>query len=66
VSEGLDANLPGPEAVAAVIYRAATDQSQRLRYPAAAGPYLLMNAALPDSIWRGLVAISLRQQARRR
>lgn len=64
MSEGLDANLPGPEAVATVIYRAATDGSQRLRYPAAAGPYLLMNAALPDFVWRSLVQLSLRQQSR--
>jgi NAD(P)-dependent dehydrogenase (short-subunit alcohol dehydrogenase family) len=66
MSEGLDANLPGPEKVAGVVYRAATDASQRLRYPAAPGPYLLMRSPMPDALWRGLVSTSLRQHARAR
>lgn len=41
-----------PEAVAKVIYRAATDGSDKLRYPAKPGPFFLLHALLPDVIWR--------------
>ena len=39
--EKLSKKLPGPEHVAKVIFRAATDRSQRLRYLAKPGPVLL-------------------------
>lgn len=44
-----------PESVAQVIYRAATDTSNRLRYLAKAGPFFWMNRILPDSMWRRLL-----------
>lgn len=59
----LNDRLPGPEKVAEVVFRAATDPSDRLRYRAAAGPYPLMRALLPDAVWRGLVAMALSRQA---
>ncbi len=59
----LNDRLPGPEGVAAVILRAATDRSDRLRYTAKAGPYLTMNAILPDRLWRRMVGGMLERHA---
>lgn len=43
-----------PEKVARIIYRAATDGSPRLRYPAGglAGPTILLRRLLPDALFR--------------
>jgi len=51
---------PAPEIVAGTILRAATDESNRLRYPVAANPFLLLHRILPFTIWRGLVETSTR------
>lgn len=63
MSARMQDGLPGPERVAEVIYRAATDGSERLRYRAAAGPYPWLHALLPDAAWRRLVGMALRRQA---
>ncbi|WP_260736578.1 SDR family oxidoreductase [Tunturiibacter lichenicola] len=44
-----------PEQVAKVIYRAANDPSNRLRYLAKPGPFFWMNRILPDAVWRRLL-----------
>jgi len=44
-----------PEEVAKVIYRAANDSSNRLRYLAKPGPFFWMNRILPDAMWRRLL-----------
>ena len=44
-----------PEGVAKVIYRAANDSSNRLRYLAKPGPLFWMNRILPDAVWRRLL-----------
>jgi NAD(P)-dependent dehydrogenase (short-subunit alcohol dehydrogenase family) len=44
-----------PEEVANVIYRAANDSSNRLRYLANPGPFFWMNRILPDVVWRRLL-----------
>ena len=44
-----------PEEVAKVIYGAATDASNRLRYLAKPGPFFWMNRFLPDGAWRRLL-----------
>jgi NAD(P)-dependent dehydrogenase (short-subunit alcohol dehydrogenase family) len=46
-----------PDVTAAVIFQAATDNSQRLRYPAGgnAGFLLLLRKLLPDSMFRAIV-----------
>jgi hypothetical protein len=62
----LNEQLPGPEGVAQVIYRAATDGSARLRYPALPGPYLWLRALLPDWLWRQLIRSMLARHAWRR
>jgi len=64
MSERLNATLPTPERVAATVFRAATDGSDRLRYPAAAGPYPLLHRILPDALWRRLVAFELARRSR--
>jgi NAD(P)-dependent dehydrogenase (short-subunit alcohol dehydrogenase family) len=43
------------EEVAKIIYRAANDSSNRLRYLAKPGPFFWMNRILPDAIWRRLL-----------
>jgi NAD(P)-dependent dehydrogenase (short-subunit alcohol dehydrogenase family) len=51
-----------PEAVAEVIFKAATDSSKRLRYPAGsiAGQLLLLRKILPDSFFFGFVRQALK------
>ena len=44
-----------PEEVAKVIYRAANDPGNRLRYLAKPGPFFWMNRILPDAVWRRLL-----------
>jgi NAD(P)-dependent dehydrogenase (short-subunit alcohol dehydrogenase family) len=44
-----------PEEVAKIIYRAANDSSNRLRYLAKPGPFFWMNRFLPDAAWRRLL-----------
>jgi NAD(P)-dependent dehydrogenase (short-subunit alcohol dehydrogenase family) len=44
-----------PEDVAKVIYGAANDSSNRLRYRAKPGPFFWMNRLLPDAAWRRLL-----------
>jgi NAD(P)-dependent dehydrogenase (short-subunit alcohol dehydrogenase family) len=44
-----------PEDVASVIYRAANDSSNRLRYLAKPGPLFWLNRLLPDAAWRRLL-----------
>jgi hypothetical protein len=44
-----------PEEVAKVIYRAANDSSNRLRYLAKPGPFFWMNRILPDAVWRRML-----------
>lgn len=54
---------PDPSEVAKVVYRAARDRSNRLRYPAKPGPYLTMYGLLPDPLWRGMIETALRRAA---
>jgi short-subunit dehydrogenase len=44
-----------PEDVAKMIYRAANDSSNRLRYLAKPGPFFWLNRFLPDALWRRLL-----------
>ena len=44
-----------PEDVAKIIYRAANDPGNRLRYLAKPGPFFRLNRILPDAIWRRLL-----------
>jgi hypothetical protein len=46
---------PGPEIVSRVIYRAVTDGSRRLRYPANSASVLLLRHLLPTSRFMGVV-----------
>jgi NAD(P)-dependent dehydrogenase (short-subunit alcohol dehydrogenase family) len=48
-----------PEEVAKVIYRAANDSSNRLRYLAKPGPFFWMNRILPDAVWRRLLVMAM-------
>jgi NAD(P)-dependent dehydrogenase (short-subunit alcohol dehydrogenase family) len=57
-------SAPAPMHVAKVVYKAATDGSQRLRYLAKPGPYVAMYRILPDSWWRGMIQMALRNSAK--
>lgn len=59
-----DAAAPGPEAVAEVIYRAASDRSNKLRYPVGGGMILTLAALLPDALWRSLNAAGMTRPPR--
>ena len=50
-----------PEEVAKVIYRAANDPSNRLRYLAKPGPFFWANRILPDAVWRRLLVKAMVQ-----
>lgn len=64
IMDQVDVYAPGPEPVARVIVRAASDRSRRLRYPARPGPFLLAHRVLPDSLWRAVVNAVLASQRR--
>jgi len=49
-----DAEARGPAEVAETIYRAANDQSQRLRFPVGGKLILALTSLLPDAVWRSL------------
>lgn len=49
-----------PLKVAKVIYRAATDGSNKLRYPVNASTLMLLHSILPDAIWRRAMKILIK------
>ncbi len=57
----LVANMPGPEKVAATIYRAATDDTTRLRYPVIAAPSLPVRRVIGARLW----SLIMRRMVRR-
>lgn len=59
-------HAPGCEGVARVIFKAATDQSWRLRYPVQAGLLLALHAALPDALWASMLNAGMNRPERRR
>lgn len=61
-----DARAPGCEGVARAIFKAATDQSWRLRYPVQTGPILALHAALPDTLWASILNAGLNRSPRSR
>lgn len=58
-------SAPDPSGVAKVVYAAANDKSERLRYSAKPGPYLMLYNLLPDRFWRALIQAALRQAAKK-
>ena len=65
MSEGLQDTMSDPREVAQVIFKAATDRSDKLRYLAKPGPYVLMYRLLPDRWWRGLIQGTLDREAQK-
>lgn len=63
MTAALDRNLADPRDVAKVILRAANDPSDRLRYLAKPGPYVMLHRILPDRIWRGMIQSVLNRHA---
>jgi NAD(P)-dependent dehydrogenase (short-subunit alcohol dehydrogenase family) len=60
----LNAGLKGPEPVAEMIYRAATDSNWRIRYPVNHQPYALLRSVLSDRAWQALIGRFLSRQAK--
>jgi len=54
-----DDKAPGPGPVAEAIYRAATDQSNKLRFPVGGKVILALASLLPDPVWRSLNAAGM-------
>ena len=61
-----DEKAPGCEPVAEEIFKAATDKSDRLRYPVHGRLALLMYALLPDAVWRSLMAGGMTRRPKER
>jgi NAD(P)-dependent dehydrogenase (short-subunit alcohol dehydrogenase family) len=59
-----DERAPGPQAVAKTIYRAATDESDRLRYPVRGRFILALNSIVPDGVVRSLMAGGMTRRPR--
>jgi NAD(P)-dependent dehydrogenase (short-subunit alcohol dehydrogenase family) len=55
------AKLPGPEKVVQAIYRAATDGSARLRYPALAFPFLTIRNLVGARGWSAIMKMMVRR-----
>ncbi len=58
-ASGPDSTLPGPESVAQAIYQAATDGTERLRYPVKTQGAHLLQRLLPEQPWRFILSKSL-------
>ena len=56
--------MPTPDKAAHVVYRAATDPSNRLRYLAKPGPYVALYRLLPDRLWRTTIQFALNRAAK--
>ena len=54
-----EAKAPDAGPVAEMIFRAATDGSDRLRYPVRGGLIRAIHALLPDAIWRALAGAGM-------
>ena len=50
-----DSRLPGPESVAETIFKAATDGSEKLRYPIQTRGASVLSRILPEGAWRGMI-----------
>lgn len=64
MSVNLLEGMPTPDKVAEVVWRAATDPSDRLRYLAKPGPYIALYRLLPDRLWRNMIQFALDRLAR--
>ena len=64
MSDQLNIGSPTPDIVAKTIFRAATDGSNRLRYPVASGPIPWMHRILPDAVWRRLLRLELERRSK--
>jgi NAD(P)-dependent dehydrogenase (short-subunit alcohol dehydrogenase family) len=59
-----DAKAPDWEGVAKIIFKAAGDQSERLRYSVGSGHWPALQAILPEPIWRSLRYAALNRRTR--
>jgi NAD(P)-dependent dehydrogenase (short-subunit alcohol dehydrogenase family) len=59
-SSAVDSKLPGPESVAETIFKAATDGSEKLRYPIQTRGASTLSRILPEGAWRGMIRKSFR------
>jgi NAD(P)-dependent dehydrogenase (short-subunit alcohol dehydrogenase family) len=50
-----DSSLPGPRSVAEVIFKAATDGTERLRYPVKTQGASILHRLLPEQLWRSIL-----------
>ncbi|WP_263377588.1 SDR family oxidoreductase [Granulicella paludicola] len=57
-SAGPTSSLPSPRGVAEAIFKAATDGTQRLRYPVKTQGASVLYRLLPESLWRATIAKS--------
>lgn len=65
MADGLQDSMSAPREVAEVVLKAANDRSDKLRYLAKPGPYVLMYRLLPDRLWRGLIQGTLDREAKK-
>lgn len=59
-------NAPDPSEVAKTVFTAAKDNSERLRYHAMPGPYVMLYKLLPDRLWRAIIEAALRSAAKQK
>jgi NADP-dependent 3-hydroxy acid dehydrogenase YdfG len=65
-ARSMEARLPGPEKVAKMIYRAATDGSSRLRYPVIAFPMITIRKLLGARLWTAMMSLWVRSILKKR
>jgi NAD(P)-dependent dehydrogenase (short-subunit alcohol dehydrogenase family) len=66
MSVNILASAPQPTEIARVVYKAAIDGSDRLRYLAKPGPYVALYRLLPDRWWRAIIQTALNRAAKAR
>jgi short-subunit dehydrogenase len=50
-----ESSLPGPRSVAEVVFQAATDGTDRLRYPVKTQGAAILHSFLPEKLWRSIM-----------
>lgn len=58
-----DAKAATPEPIAETIFKAATDGSNRLRYPVHGRLLRAVHAILPDAVWRSMLGAGMNRRA---
>jgi hypothetical protein len=59
-----DRKAPPADPIAEMVFKAATDPADRLRYPVRGRIALAIHAVLPDAVWRAMMGAGMSRRPR--